>query len=180
MTGFGFSDGDDTIIKGDDGTIEGQKIGVVGDSLKVSSQLGGIDNNIVPCWGSEYRINSAEPSVNLPAVGSSPYVVESYTGSGKLLGFSTAWDSQRVRIALIVDGTTLFDLDVNPMRNFLASSTTNKIANSFNYNNGDTAFTFEPDEPICFSTSYSIETRSRDNSTNRTLEVWWAASVRES
>lgn len=32
---FGFADGDDVKVKGDDGTDEGKKIGVVGDSLKI-------------------------------------------------------------------------------------------------------------------------------------------------
>ena len=43
MAGFGGYDGDDVVVKGDDGTPKGKKIGVVDDRLKVTGNLAPLD-----------------------------------------------------------------------------------------------------------------------------------------
>jgi hypothetical protein len=67
MTGFGFSDGDDVIVKGDNGTDAGQKIAAVGDALKVSSEF--TDDSLVDAFG---RLRVSIPTVKFEA-----YFVES-------------------------------------------------------------------------------------------------------
>ena len=179
MGSFGGYDGDDVKVKGDDGSISGQFIGVVGDRLKVDTVINQPASNIAVCWNSQYRILSAAPDVNIPGVGSPPYIVDSYSGEGKLIGFAVAWDSDRTLITLVIDGVQVFELDTKVMKDRV-DELEFRIGNSFNYSDPKKLFSFQPDNPICFDTSYSIETRSNDANTGREIRAWWSTSVRVS
>jgi hypothetical protein len=179
MSSFGGYDGDDFKIKGDDGSIDGKKIGVVGDRLKVDTVINQPGSNIAICWDNKYRILSDKPDTTIPGSGSAPYVIESYSGTGKLIGFSAAWDSDRTLITLVIDGVEVFELDTKVMKDYTRDLDF-LLANSFQYHETEKLFSFTPDNPICFDTSYSIETRSNDGNTGRKIKAWWSTSVRVS
>ena len=179
MGSFGGYDGDDVKVKGDDGTIAGQYIGSVGDRLKVDTVINQPASNIAVCWDNKYRVFGNRPDTNIPGVGSPPYIVDSYSGAGKLIGFAVAWDSDKTLITLVIDGVQIFELDTKIMKDHVGNLDF-IVANAFQYHDNEKHFSFEPDNPICFETSYSIETRSNDGNTGRKIKAWWSTSVRVS
>lgn len=173
-------------IKGDDGSNDGVKIGAVGDRLKVDAVATGQAANQIECIDNSYELISSAVKVDLPRANEARATIYSYTGSGKFLGFTTRFNSDRVDLSIIFDGVRVFELNLDDVESANPNPDDNAVGGNFNfassffYENSRNIFTFNPRLPICFETSVTIEARADSNSSNRDLLSYWVSIVKES
>ncbi len=109
-----------------------------------------------------------DPDINIATVSNPHSVIYSYTGSGKIYGFSFEYSNRNCMARLVIDGTEIFDIDCGILGNMLTSSTASEIVagwTTFDRNND--LFHFCTTNPFIFNTSFSIEARANNNNTGR-------------
>lgn len=171
-------DGDDVKVKGADDTIIGQ----VGDRLKVDSQITGVlqTTNGINCAVENPRIIASETSITIVNQNSPHTVIYSYTGSGKLFGFTLEYTNYNINCKVVVDGSELFDIDCSILRNMFSGGTEKNIMSWITYDRSFDLFHFKPRDPFIYASSISIECRANNNNSGREVTSNFVELTKES
>lgn len=114
------TDKDDVVVKGDDGTAKGKKVGMVGDCLKTHicnpDDIGDSDDDFsgFPCWSPTLRYEDMGPGTGGISrntnIGSSWTTIYNVTGSGLFGGFLCTVEDpdEEWFIRLTIDGNEIF------------------------------------------------------------------------
>lgn len=106
----------DTKLRGGtDGTV----IGNTGSSLNVNANID--SGEIVPTITNKFRIRSNITNVTVPAAYTTLF---SRSGTGLFFGFQVAFNSANIDIKLTIDGGTVFELNLNTIKQFEFNDTT--------------------------------------------------------
>ena len=159
---IGAYDGDDIVVKGaidkdTPGTSNVITYTEEGDRRRLDV-LAKITGNIpvtaaVMCYSS--KLCYLPDSTNVALTGSfvSQY---SYSGSGKLVGFSMTFDHKDVECKLLVDGDTVFSVSAYDVENNGGKFSTMGL----DWEPNKKTISFYPNFPICFDTSLAIQAKN--------------------
>jgi len=148
------------------------EIGHVGDRLKVEAQVT-VANDAAPgcpVISPKLRIEFDETNITVPSAYTTMY---NYNGAGKLYGFTLDFNSDSVRVRLVIDGTeTIFALtldEVESIQSFSSGGCNDGGVQNINFvtKTSGNRFNFTPPCPVEYTSSVLIEAQ-RSGSSNKT------------
>ena len=166
---IGAYDGDDIVVKGaidkdTPGTSNVITYTEDGDRrrLNVDAKITG---NIpvtaaVMCYSSKLKYLTDSSTVALTGSFVDQYT---YTGTGKLVGFSMTFDSKDVECKLLVDGDTIFSVTATDVENNASKFSTMGL----DWEPNKKTISFYPNFPVCFDTDVKIQAKETSGSHDR-------------
>lgn len=134
-----------------------------------------------PVWTSKFRSFVTDPYDDINNVNQSFSSLYSYSGSGKFVGFSARFNDEDVIVKATIDGETLFEIDCDIMEILFDNTTAsqNAYAGAVMWHDARNLFTFNPNFPIKFDTSVTIEAKANNTSNSRSIEQLLVNIVQE-
>lgn len=171
--GLGGHDGDDFIVKGDDGTDEGKKITATVDGGVVCLDVvvgntdqfpgGANSKNLTPCYSSKKTFDLDTTTSALTGTLADQYT---YTGTGKFIGFIMEFNSKSAEVQLLVDSDEVFKITGSDLDNIQGQQTAaDNLGIAWEPNKK--TLTYYPNFPICFETDVKIKAKETSGSVDR-------------
>ena len=127
---------------------------------------------------SNLRVDSSATSVGLNNVGQPFTSIYTYSGSGKFYGFDLRFDDENVLVELQVDSNVIFEIDCDLL--FDMSDSKRSQLNSFIFDRARASITFNPLNPIKYTSSVSIAAKANNGSHFRDLLGYIVTLTKES
>lgn len=120
----------------------------------------------IPCISKKFRADYSDTDISVPAW--SFVNLYCYYGSGLLFGFNLEFDEDDIDIKLIVDGETLFTLNLKDLES-VADIGSDTICRFFRIDNDDHV-EFCPPWPICYNSSVVIDAQKTKNGSRKKMK----------